>query len=184
MIATPRDVSVADLQPAGPPRSLGLHVSQVLKSILVQLEPDRFGGEMDYTRIELGFAVEALIEHAFRDRQKQINRVGELVKDGIAGTPDGIGFEGDHMIVHEIKCTWMSATGCPDHKKFVHWLWQIKAYCHMAETTHARLHVFFVNGNYKDLRSPQYCEWDLLFSPGELEENWQMILRAAEVLRT
>jgi hypothetical protein len=183
VIATPREVSVADLQPAGSPRSPGLHVSQVLKSILVKLEPERFGGEMDWTKIELGFAVEALIEHAFRDRQQDILRLGELWKDEIAGTPDGMSFHDGTLIIHEIKCTWMSSTDCPDHKKFAHWIWQIKSYCHMAETCHARLHVFFVNGNYKDSRSPEYKEWDLLFSPSELEENWMMVLNAARSLR-
>lgn len=183
MIVTRREVNVADLQPAGPPRSTGLHVSQVIKSLLVKLEPERFGGEMDWTKIELGFAVEALIEHAFRDRQQDIARIGELVKDDIAGTPDGLSVDDEGLLIHEIKCTWMSSTDCPDHKKFSHWLWQIKSYCHMADALRARLHVFFVNGNYRDTRNPEYREWDLLFSQGELEENWAMIVNAARSLR-
>jgi len=185
---TLRTETVADLQHiAGPSRSEGLHVSGVLKSILLALEPERFGGEMDWTKIELGFAVERLIERAFAERQRNIVRIGELEKDGISGSPDGVSFDDPlapgEMIVHEIKCTWMSATGCPEHKKFVHWLWQIKAYCYLAETTRARLHVFFVNGNYKDERSPLYREWDLTFHEGELAENWMMITNAASALR-
>jgi hypothetical protein len=187
VIITPRAASVADLHSiAGPPRSDGLHVSTVLKSILLALDPERFGGEMDLARIELGFAVERLIERAFAERQQNILRIGELEKDGISGSPDGVSFSeagDDEMIIHEIKCTWMSMTGCPEHKKFWHWLAQIKAYCYLAETHRARLHVFFINGNYKDQRSPQYAEWDLLFHDGELAENWAMLTNAATALR-
>jgi hypothetical protein len=185
---TPRPASVGDLVGPGPPRSDGLHVSRVIKSLLLAIDPERFSGDMNWEKIEFGFTVEAMIEQAFRDRRQTILRIGELHKDGLAGSPDGVSFDlltpgHDTMVIHEFKCTWMSSRGCPEDRKFWHWIVQMKCYCHMAGTPHARLHVFFVNGNYREQRDPQYCEWDLTFTEGELEENWMMIINAAAALR-
>lgn len=181
MIIAKRQTTVADLSPVeGPPRSAGHHVSGLLKQILVRLEPDRFGGALDMTRIELGFTVEHLIETSWRARRTDVMRPGEITKDGITGSLDGVSFDEQGPIVEEIKCTWMSSFGCPEDKKFWHWIAQIKAYCHLADTTRARLHVFFVNGDYREHREPQFLSWDLTFSEGEIAENWMMLQRQAE----
>jgi hypothetical protein len=78
----------------------------------------------------------------------------------------------------------MSSKGCPEDKKFWHWLVQIKAYCHLLDTTRARLHVFFVNGDYASHRDPQYRSWDLGFHEGEIAENWSMLVNQAAHLRS
>jgi hypothetical protein len=185
MIVTPREVTVADLAlDPHPPRSTGFHVSALIKAILVGLEPGRFGGEMDWTRIEIGFAVERAIEQAWQARRIDVWRPGEIEKDGIAGSPDGVTFDAEGPVVDEIKCTWMSSKGCPEDKKFWHWLVQIKAYCHLLDTTRARLHVFFVNGDYASHRDPQYRSWDLGFHEGEIAENWSMLVNQAAHLRS
>jgi len=178
VIVTQRAVTVADLgvEP-GPPRSAGLHVSSLIKAICFKLEPERFGGEItDWTRIELGFTVEKVIERAWSERRTDVFRPGEIAKDGISGSPDALSFDDDGPVVEEIKCTWMSSRGCPEDRKFWHWLVQIKAYCHLTEATRARLHVVFVNGDYAQHREPTYLCWDLQFSPGEIAENWMMLL--------
>ena len=72
---------------------------------------------------------------------------------------------------------------CPEGKKFSHWIWQVKAYCHLVDTLRARLHVFFVNGDYRENRNPQYCSWDLLFHEGEIAENWSMLTNQARRMR-
>jgi hypothetical protein len=184
MVITPVVTTVNDLTVVtGPARSAGLHVSSIIKAILLRLEPERFGGELDHNRIQLGFTVERVIEEAWRARRVDVIRPGEIVKDGIAGSPDGVRFDEAGAIVEEIKCTWMSNRGCPDDKKFIHWLWQIKAYCHLLDTRRARLSVFFVNGDYAKNREPQFCAWDLAFHDGEIAENWMMLTTQAQELR-
>jgi len=185
VIVTLRPVTVADLAvEPHPSRSTGLHVSTIIKAICKGLEPERFGGEItNWTPIEMGFTVERAIESAWASRRIDVWRPGEMEKDGIVGSPDGVTFDSDGAIVDEIKCTWMSSKGCPEDKKFWHWLVQIKAYCHLLDTIRARLHVVFVNGNYSDHREPQYCSWDLRFHGGEIDENWMMLVNQAAVLR-
>lgn len=184
MIVTPRDVSVADLQLVeSPPRAPGHHVSSLIRVICRQLEPERFSeGAMNYERIELGFMIEHVIEEAWRQRQVNVMRPGSFTVDGISGAPDGVTFDQDTLVVDEIKCTWMSSRGCPEDKKFLHWIWQIKAYCYMLDTLRARLHVFFVNGDYREHREPQLKSWELQFHRGELEENWAMLVNQARAL--
>jgi hypothetical protein len=176
VIVTPRSATVADLGVSpSPPRSSGVHVSTLIKAICAQLEPERFGGEMDWNKIELGFSVERAIERAWAERRIDVVRLGEIEKDGIAGSPDGLSVEAGELVIEEIKCTWMSNRDCPEGKKFWHWLAQIKAYCYLADTLRARLHVLFVNGDYAQHREPTYCSWDLHFHQGELDENWMML---------
>ena len=185
MIATLRAGTIADLGVApGPAREAGVHVSTVIKQLCRALDPARFSGEItDWTRIEVGFTVEAWIEQAWQARRAHTFRPGAISKDGIIGSPDAVTFDGDDLIVDEIKCTWMSSKGCPDEKKFWHWLVQIKAYCHLLDTTRARLHAIFMNGDYKDHREPQYLSWDLQFHDGEIAENWAMLVNQATALR-
>jgi len=153
-----------------------MHVSTLIKAICKSLEPERFGGELNHNRIELGFTVEAMIEEAWRARRIDVVRPGEIEKDGISGSPDGLTYDPERgVIVEEIKCTWMSMKGCPHDKKFWHWFAQIKAYCYLTDALHGRLHVFFVNGDYRDHREPHFCSWDLEFHRGEIDENWMML---------
>jgi hypothetical protein len=185
VIIVPRKSSVADLglEP-NPPRSDTLHVSTLIKAILVGLEPERFSNDSDPSvKFEMGFAVERAIEEAWRLRRIEVLRPGEFEKDGITGSPDGVSFDSDGPIVDEIKCTWMSSRGAPEDKKFWHWLVQMKAYCYLLDTTRARLHTFFVNGDYAQHREPQYLSWDLQFTEREILENWNMLLSAAIVIR-
>jgi hypothetical protein len=124
-----------------------------------------------------------MIEEAWKLRRIEVLRPEGIEKDGITGSPDGVSFDEGVPVVEEIKCTWMSSRGCPEDKKFLHWLWQIKAYCHLLDTTRARLHVFFVNGDYAKHREPQYQSWDLTFHEGEIAENWSMLVNQATALR-
>ena len=184
MIVLPAGSSVTDLVVEPPPlRSPGIHVSDAIKAICVALEPERFSGGGDEELFQFGYTTERMIELAWQARRRETIRPGEIEKDGIVGSPDAITFDDDGMVVDEIKATWMSSTGCPEDRKFAHWIWQIKAYCHMLQTDRARLHVFFVNGNYRDVRRAQFLSWHLLFDARELEENWRMLCSARDTLR-
>jgi hypothetical protein len=172
---------------ASPARTPGLHVSEIIKSICVELDPKRFTADSDklpWNKFESGFSFERVLEMAFMSRRDGIFRPGEIVKDGVIMSPDGIDPDGssfsfgvnDDWILEEFKFTWMSDFDCPHHAKFWHWLVQMKAYAFALETLKARLRVLFVNGDYRDGYKPSYKVWDILFTYEELQENWAMLM--------
>jgi hypothetical protein len=164
---------------ASPERTPGLHLSDILTPMARDIAPKRYDESkpMDWNRVETGFAFERVLEMAFMARRAEIFRPGEVVKDGIIMSPDGI--DPDGWVLEEFKATWMSDFDAPTHPKFVKWFWQIKSYALALETTRARLRGLFINGNYREGFSPVYHVWDLQFTERELEENWQMILNNA-----
>lgn len=179
---------------ASPERTPGLHVSQIIKSICVELDPKRFSQEnerLPWERFETGFTFERVLEMAIQARRANIFRPGEIEKDGIIMSPDGIDLDStaflfntifipgwDDCVLEEYKFTWMSSNEAPTASKFLHWFWQMKAYCYALQTLRARLRVMFVNGDYRG-SGPQYRVWDVLFTEAELIDNWQMLLGQA-----
>jgi hypothetical protein len=179
---------------AAPQRTPGLHVSQIIKSICIDIDPKRFTQEnerLPWERFESGFTFERVLEVALQSRRADIFRPGEVEKDGIILSPDGIDAAGDEFsfaatwvpgyvdwVLEEYKFTWMSSREAPDAAKFIHWFWQMKAYCYALETLRARLRVLFVNGDYQG-SGPQYKVWDIQFTERELIENWNMLLGQA-----
>lgn len=164
---------------AGPDRSSGLHLSQIIQSLLIDLDSKRYGterGPQFHNYIQAGFSFEWFLEYAFAQRQANIIRPGEIVKDGIAMSPDGIDLDGTTLL--EYKFTWKSSTGCPDDAKFWAWKIQMMGYCWALGINKARLHAFFVNGDYKT-KEPAYHVWELEFSPMEMAANWAMCLGQA-----
>lgn len=163
-------------------RSPGLHVSTIIRSIMTTLQPKRFASRGDegppIEWISAGTIWEYLLEAAMTKLAAghTLIRPGEIEKDGIVSTPDALSM-GD-WIVHEFKFTWMSSRDAIDHIKFHHWIIQIKAYCHVLGSKHARLHGFFVMGDYKG-SGPQPLAWDLEFTHLELIENWEMLTNHA-----
>ena len=153
----------------------GLHLSSIIKSILVGLDPKRFGAgptSDSYTKFELGFMWEDLLARR-RTGQCVILQAG-IEKDGIRMTPDG--FDICEWKVLESKATWMSARDPITAPKFRHWIWQVMAYCHAMDTQLAMLEVLFVNGTYSNDRGPMFKCWNLEFTIDELKENWSMII--------
>ena len=173
-----------------PERTPGLHVSQIIKSICVEIDPKRFTQEnerLPWERFETGFTFERVLEVALQSRRAEIFRPGEVEQDGIILSPDGIDPDGsvfsfatlnDPYILEEFKFTWMSVREAPQHSKFLHWFWQMKAYCHVLGTPRARLRALFVNGDYKG-SGPLYRVWDIQFTEQELLDNWQMLVQHA-----
>lgn len=164
---------------AAPPRTPGLHVSQIIRSLCKKLDPKRYiDGDLPWNRFEAGFTFERVLETAFASRMADIFRPGEIICDGIILSPDGIDTDG--WVLCEYKWTWMSSREAPEGPKFWPWLVQMQAYCYALGVTRARLHAFFVNGDYKT-KTPEYRVWVFEFAAQELHENWQMLLREARV---
>lgn len=183
IVRIPFEVSLG----AGAPRAPGLHLTDVTSDIALMtgvLKPEY--ADRDVTkpgsiyRVSLGIAWEQWI---VKQHPEVMHQPGEIVKDGIPMTPDGYGWDSSGgLIIHEWKATYKSMI--KEDSLDGEWLWmaQLKGYCCGAETNHGRLHVFWVNGDYRS-SGPQYRIYDIKFSDREIKENWQMILRHAEKLR-
>jgi hypothetical protein len=180
MIVTPlNDVVLGDWAP-DPTRSSGLHLSTIIHAMSAELEPDRFTGTMSAARVETGLAVERMLEEGLKRKWPGRFRPTEFVLDGIAMSPDG--YDPHAGTLEEFKCTWMSSRDCPGHRKFWHWLVQIKGYLKALELLEARLRVFFVNGDYSRKPpdgDPGLKSYHLLFTQQEIEDNWAMIFNYA-----
>lgn len=186
-----------NLQGYGPKRSNGIHLSAVLRHIALKwgvldkqyahtsslselissTNPVAAGRVGSIVKAALGFAWESWIAQQVDRLQYQ---PGEVVWDGIIGTPDGLELAGGKVIIHEFKLTWKtSATPITEEKL---WLWQIMALCYMLgmelgePVTDAVIHPVYLAGNYRDQRDPVYLPMVLEFEQRELEINWRMIM--------
>lgn len=154
-------------------RSPGIHVSAIIRAMARELGRKQ-GNE--FTAYDLDhFAVvgrlwEAQLAVAKYPEPRYV-RVGELECDGIIGSPDSI--DTVDWAVQEFKCTWRSASKPPESE--FDWMTQIKAYCHMLSMCRAVLTVFYVGGVWRPPH-PIAKEYTLLFAPGEVEDNWRMLL--------
>lgn len=187
------------LHKSGEDRSPGLHLSDVIKSIMVDIDPKTYasGKPMNMASVEVGFSFEVMLEQAFVARRMDIVRIGEVEKDGILMSPDGLD-AGDPPTLEEFKSTKKSCRETPwpcdlhadIHEdcrycrkefgpKFLSWLLQIKSYCYALGVTHARLRALFLDGDYGENRMPLLRTWGMVFTQRELDEHWRYILRQA-----
>ena len=155
-------------------RSKGVHVSEIIRRIAVRM--GYIEGDQDFEKawpvMCLGIAWERYVAGVF---PATLWWPGEVALDGIAGSPDGVTVEDE--CVEEVKFTYKSASKPLDQQ----WMWlaQVKAYCAMLGLKKARLHVMYVNGDYKRGEGPKptYVVYDLEFSEQEVQDNWELILR-------
>lgn len=162
-------------------RSPVIHVSDIIRDLCInlgQFDPDR---EMNMAQMQLGCALEHAIISRFAlhdpDRYMQ---PGEIMVDGLPGTPDL--FDVVDYLPHEIKCTWMSTKRSPGDEKFWKYEVQLKAYAYMLGATKGRLHVCYVNGDYKGT-GPVYRIWEYTWTASELAENWLMLIGRRDTMR-
>lgn len=168
------------METAGHERPDGLHVSTIIKDLMIHLKPKNYGGEMDVTKVMMGLSFEESLEKAFQSAEPGAFRPGPiLVPPGIWCSPDSV--LPDPWAVSEFKLTWYSANKpCPFDEVYWPWLVQIKAYCKALETVLAKLWVLHINGDYKPP-----CPWPpkvygIQFGPMEIEENWLMLVNHAK----
>jgi len=156
-------------------RSPGLHLTGVIRHIqkVMKVQDDTFT-ELDLNHFALvGRCWERYLAEQVYQPPVWI-RPGELEKDGIIGSPDVLNFE--ENIVGEMKACWHSAK-TPIESEW-YYLTQVKAYCHIVGFKRAIITIVYVGGTWRP-PSPIPVEYTLLFGPGELQENWEMILRNA-----
>jgi len=179
-------------QGSGEPRSKGLHLTTVIRSIEKELGWDYKGKgfeDQDLT-MEVGFWWEDMIAMVMAERLSA-GRPGEVVKDGIIGSPDAVGpnpglitAEGkvlvkpsSEVILEEYKFTWKSSR----NKITDDWYYvtQGKSYCYMCGLTKCLWRVCYCMGDYRG-SGPIYRQCFVEFTEEELYLNWQMILGHAK----
>jgi hypothetical protein len=162
-------------------RSPGLHISSIVDYLATSI------GRRDnnFTREQLDqYAIFGRIwEHHLANalfKPPRYQRIGEIEKDGIIGSPDSVDTE--DWSVQEFKCTWKSSARPPE--SFHEYWWQVKSYCHMLSMNRATLYPVFICGDWKPPVPSARVAWDVVFSHQELLENWNMILRASREMPT
>lgn len=177
--------------PPPPPRSPGLHLSDIIREIERDIlgpeaRPDKTPDQLVrlQAHFEAGLLWERAFETAMRERYTEgrpwVKRQGEVEVDGVAMTPDAL--DTQEGVVEEYKWTRVSlATVLREgfDKKWPGYMMQLKAYCRACKTTKGKLIVYFVNGSYKwgtPEGDPLPKCWLFTFTRQELEENWLMIL--------
>lgn len=179
--------SVAD--DAGSDRNPGLHVSGIIKHLLMQLDPKKYSkGEDTDTRLlwELGLAWEDIaLSRSFwtrilkRTYPKASFKQVQCSLDDIWGTCDMITL-GDRTLITESKLTRYSMVHHPKTSmNFWSWRVQMMAYCKMWGGTDALLPVCFLNGDYRP-KIITARAWDITFEQDEIEDNWSMMLQARD----
>jgi len=160
-------------------RSEGLHLSDILESMELDMEVKRDGKWNKNALFTQGFVWERVLKFVILKQRYDsgaLAPVGELEKDGIYLTPDGMDIQ--DWVHEEWKATYKSMRHDP-HEYYRYW-WQIKAACHAIGTNKARLRVWFIMGDYRGGSGPQWRSWEAEFTDRELEENWQSIVSHAK----
>lgn len=130
-------------------------------------------------QFEKGYLWEVALSRAFGE--KAAIRIGEVERDGIIGSPDGINYDDDgEMFVEEYKATTFSSNRTPD--SIWTWMMQVKGYCAMLGTVKAVMRVLYLCGNYHPL-VPQYVAVEYTFTQTEIDENWACIVNQAAVMK-
>lgn len=167
-------------------RSPGEHVSEIINRLCVALgkwEESVEGQGPPQIQLEVGNCMEDAIadalaaRHARDDPGRYIHGL-EVEKDGISGNIDLL--DTRDFVVEEVKLTKRSIRHDIESEKFWHNWVQVKSYCHMIGSHTGRLHVVFVNGNYKYDDSAesgwQYRVWEDTWTNRELADNWRMLV--------
>lgn len=173
-----------------PPRSAGLHASELLKVLHPHDEGKITEDELRLYAL-LGFAFEDRVETALLSLAEESDwpfyaeRPGEVEAEGIACSPDILLVSKEDGSLRElsIKATWKSCRGLPTKKagagefppKFDYYMDQCMTYGVPLNTLESVLLVYFVCGDYSKPFIPQVYGWELEFSKRERAETWQAL---------
>lgn len=191
------------LAPTGPARTEGIHVSGVIRQIallnrildpqyvesldLVDRSDSSWWDRLDPSsklRMSLGLAWEPYYITQVLREQEVLHQPGEMCVEGIYMTHDGESLETVFsergtaqtvLALHEVKLTYKSWNTIKDIRSQWMWLAQVKAYCKGLGTCLAYLHVCCVCGDYSFPITPFVRRFKLVFTPLEIEENWEIL---------
>lgn len=159
-------------------RSKGLHLSDIINDIektLYPQEAERKKGFKSSLWAEIGFMWEEALSMAWRNLLGK--RPGEIIKDGIACSPDGECI--DEGYIEEYKCTWRSTKTAP--WDIWRWIIQTKAYCYVLGVSTVIFYVVYINGDYRENREPTDERFLINYTDAELRDNWSMLVNHAKM---
>lgn len=190
--------------PKDPNRSGGLHMSEVIRSYalitgVLDAKYDTDIEEENPVIVHQGLAWENYL--AAYQHPEIYFHPGEMVKDGIAMSPDGFSIctVSKDWILNEFKYTLKSSRDFKEKLKLKAksvklYLWQLMSYRHamnemlkrqgMEPTGVCKLHMMFSRGNYSRNfddpgNLPTYKIFRIEFTQEELKENWRLLLSHA-----
>lgn len=187
------------LNPPGPPRSPGLHLSTVIRVIAVEnkaldskwvdnLDLVDTAAEGWWESLDPASQVRMGIGMAWEDwyvrtqLPEVVHQPGELHLQGVYMTPDGESLETIvretsselGLVLHEVKTTSKSIRNFDLKAQFL-WLAQMKAYCKAMGTCRAVLHVLFLYGDYSRPFTQIPVRYHVTFTQLEIDDNWEMV---------
>jgi hypothetical protein len=189
-----------DIRGGGVHRTAGIHLSGILRplafsmgwldkkwdteetldELITRTPADEVGLNGNLMRLVLGMSVEEWIaKQLVAFRPGFIHQPGEYSLDGIFGTPDGIEFDGEGILIHEIKGTHKSSKKPITEQKL--YIWQGACYLKMiSEFFHERavrciFHPFFIRGDYSGI-DPLYLPQLVIFEWEEIESMWNAVV--------
>lgn len=163
-------------------RSPGLHISQIYYDLELTVRANsrepmeekellfyRAGGFV-WERI---FSMALAQGHVAGKAAEDVIRPGELMAEGIIGSPDGLDLRKGRVV--ETKGTWKSSRKFDKLERYF-WIWlvQCKGYCRLMGVNEAELYSFHMMGDYRG-SGPLPRAALLQFSRHEIEENWDML---------
>lgn len=172
--------------PRSSPDDTGLlHMTDVIRSIEARIGRPRSGNFEDLNMAaDVGFMWEDTLTRVMADRiMGQVFRPGEVIKDGIVCSPDGVGPDPlgvSHMVLEEYKFTWQSNRRSP--VEVWYWMAQCMGYCYALGLDTVIMRIAYVLGDYKG-SGPRYREARIVYTEQELWGNWRMIISHADEMR-
>lgn len=185
------------------PRSIGVHLSAIIRSISIRMgfldrkwcEDLSLSDVSDITdpasilRICIGLAWEKWFVSTLPD---VVDHPGELQVDGIYMTPDGesvdviVTSQGERgklleTIVHEFKTTYKSTNTVGGMEEQWMWLTQLKGYCKGLRSVHAKIYILFLCGDYSWPITPLFRAFEIWFEQEEIDETWDLLREYMEV---
>lgn len=172
-------------------RSPGIHLSSIIKDMLRTAGINRSGrggsgnnAGSQHLTFEKGFLWERIIEWALRAQMDvdanaapdDLVRPGEVFMDGIYMTPDAINVR--EQQVEEWKSTGIRAKDFDIIARRIEWLWQGAAYARYFGFTKVVFRVW----HHVDM-PPVVSQFEIEWTPEEVEENWQRILDHYEFMK-
>lgn len=193
-----------NLQHYGPPRTPGLHLSQILRAMAIHtgtfknsvdlgetianIDPLAVGLSGPCMRCINGYAWENwLFTNVLKNA---VHQPGEFVLDGIIGTPDGIEEDEDPsgwLTIHEAKWTFLSSNG--PFSQRLSWLYQGACYLKMVSARYqvpvpaCRIiyHPCYVRGNYRGIDT-EYRPVEVRMEQREVDGVWEEVSKCRSLV--
>lgn len=166
-------------------RPKGLHVTDIIQSIVTTLDPKKYEGISEESRQayqELGNVFEDVVAGGLARRLTDWTKPAPRRLQGIICSPDGWNARLGELC--EIKATWKkrfaSAEEFRDSPKTFSYRLQGRAYCKVWQTHRIKFYVFHVNGDYKPPRPVEPDLYICTWPEREIDEAWDLIVQHAK----